>query len=481
MIADLKSYPAMKGSGVSWMGEVPQHWSVRRQRNVIQMLVSNVDKNSVESELPVRLCNYVDVYKNDHITASLSFMQATATKDEVERFGLQLGDVIITKDSEAWNDIGVPALVQYTAPDLVCGYHLAILRPRAELLDGGYLLRALQSQCVATQYHVSANGVTRYGLSQDAIKSIVLPLPPLSEQTAIVRFLDHADRRIGRYIRSKQQLIKFLNEQKQAIIHRAVTRGIDRNARLKPSSVAWLGDVPQHWEVKRCRYLFREVDNRSKDGSEQHLSMSQRLGLVPSHLVTNRTLVSESYAGGKLCAPGDLVLNRLKAHLGVFSVARDAGVISPDYTVLRPKEPDSVEYFEQVLRSPAFRQELRMRAKGIVEGFWRLYTDDFYDIRLPVPPRSERLEIIDHTRRSTSDIDQIAVRAEREIALLREYRTRLIADVVTGKLDVRAVVAQLPDEAEELLPLDDVTIDSNNADDETDIDSIPEEDPNADD
>ncbi|MGP1677576.1 MAG: restriction endonuclease subunit S, partial [Burkholderiales bacterium] len=249
MIADLKPYPAMKDSGVPWLGEVPAHWEVRRLRNAVDMRVSNVDKHTNEHEVPVRLCNYVDVYKNDRITHRIGFMKATAVPEELARFRLERGDVLITKDSESWNDIGVPALVEHAAPDLVCGYHLALLRPFRQLMNGGYLLRAMQSPAVAHQFHVEANGVTRYGLSHTAIKSVWLPLPPLPEQAVIVRFLDHADRRIRRYIRAKQKLIKLLDEQKQVIIHRAVTRGLDPNVRLKPSGVEWLGEVPEHWEV----------------------------------------------------------------------------------------------------------------------------------------------------------------------------------------------------------------------------------------
>jgi type I restriction enzyme S subunit len=476
MINGLKPYPAYKDSGVPWLGRVPEHWEVQRLRNLVDMRVSNVDKHTKDDEQPVRLCNYVDVYKNDYIRPSMPLMRATAMKEEIERFRLAEGDVLITKDSEAWNDIGVPALVRESADDLVCGYHLALLRPFPQRITGEFLFRSLQSTGVQYQFHVEANGVTRYGLSHAAIKSVWLPAAPLSEQAAIVRFLDHADRRIRRYIRAKQKLIKLLEELKAAIIHRAVTRGLDPNVCLKPSGVEWLGDVPEHWEVMRCRYLFREVDERSADGSEQHLSMSQRLGLVPSELVENRTLVSESYAGGKLCEVGDLVLNRLKAHLGVFALARHAGVISPDYTVLRPIDATGIEYFERVLRSPAFRHELRVRAKGIVEGFWRLYTGDFYDIRLPVPPPQERDAIVAYFVAETTTVQQAVLKAEGEIALLREYRTRLIADVVTGKLDVREAAARLPDEAEEPEPLDKAAAEGDT--DEVgaeDADDVPEE------
>ena len=138
------------------------------------MRVSNVDKHSRDHEEPVRLCNYVDVYKNDHIRSGMAFMHATATKEEIARFRLQPSDVLVTKDSETWTDIGVPALVRQSDDDIICGYHLALLRPSSEVLEGGYLFRVLQSQCVAYQFHVAAKGVTRYGLSHGAIKSMRL-------------------------------------------------------------------------------------------------------------------------------------------------------------------------------------------------------------------------------------------------------------------------------------------------------------------
>ena len=174
--------------------------------------------------------------------------------------------------------------------------------------------------------------------------------------------------------------------------------------------------------------------------------MSQSLGLVPSHLVQNRTLVSENYAGGKLCRSGDLVLNRLKAHLGVFARAQQSGVISSDYTVLRPNREAKTQYFEQCLRLPSCRGELRTRAKGIVEGFWRLYTDDLFDICLPLPTVDEQESIIEWIESISKQAERNATLCEQEISLLNEYRTRLIADVVTGKLDIRHAAARLPAE-----------------------------------
>ena len=314
----LRPYPAYKPSGVEWLGEVPAHWEVRRLRTTAEMRVSNVDKHVREGESPVRLCNYVDVYNHDHISQQIEFMRATATSKEIEQFRLEKDDVLITKDSEAWDDIGVPAVVTEPAEDLISGYHLALLRPVSKVLIGSFLLRALQSKGAAYQFHVEAKGVTRYGLSHSSIKSTWIALPPLSEQAAIARYLDCADRRIRRCIRAKEKLVKLLEEQRQALVSEAVTGRVDVRTgqpypAYKDAGVDWLGSVPSHWNVHRARYVFRDIDERSVDGKEQHLSMSQRLGLVPSHLVENRTLISESYAGGKLCRSGDLVLNRLKA------------------------------------------------------------------------------------------------------------------------------------------------------------------------
>ena len=246
-----RPYPEYVPSGIQWLGDLPRHWNTRRIGTLVEMRVSNVDKHSKEEELPVRLCNYVDVYNSNQITQDMTFMAATATHDEIEKFRLEKNDVLITKDSESWDDIGIPALVTKPASDLISGYHLALLRPKGEM-TGPFLAKALESRGTAYQFHVAANGVTRYGLTHNAVRAIVLPVPPTQEQTAIVRYLDEADQRIRDYVRVKERLIALLEEERQAIIHQAVTRGLDPSVRLKPSGVEWLGDMPEHWEIHRA-------------------------------------------------------------------------------------------------------------------------------------------------------------------------------------------------------------------------------------
>ena len=444
MIADLKPYPTMKESGIEWLGDVPEHWDVHKLRSI---LTGVTERN--RPELPL-----LSVVREKGI-----ILRDVANMDENHNFipddltnykVVHKGQFAMNK-MKAWQgSYGVSR-------------HAGIVSPAYFIFDISEVTRdyfhvAVRSKSYVPFFTQASDGVRigQWDLSQARMREIPLLVPSNAEQAAIVRYLDHADRRIQRYIHAKQKLITLLEEQKQTLIHRAVTRGLNPNVRLKPSGVEWLGDVPEHWSVQRARYIFHEVDQRSLDGSEQHLSMSQRLGLVPSHLVGNRTLVSESYAGGKLCRAGDLVLNRLKAHLGVFALAQQSGVISPDYTVLRPNKVTKTEYYEQVLRSPSCRGEFRKRAKGIVEGFWRLYTDDFNEIRLPLPPKDEQCSIVKWIRSSRSRTDRSVAVAERQIDLLQEYRTRLIADVVTGKLDVRKAAASLLEEADERDPLDEV-------------------------
>jgi len=458
MIHNLKPYPAYKDSGIPWLGQVPEHWEVKRQRNIVKMLVSNVDKHVLENEDTVRLCNYTDVYKNDKITERITFMRATASIDEIRRFKLNVGDVIITKDSETWNDIAVPALVEYEAPDLICGYHLAILRPFIDLISGGYLFRALQSQGVESQYYVSANGVTRYGLSHEAIKSVLIPVPPLPEQSAIVRYLDYMDRRIRRYIHAKQKLIKLLEEQKQVIIHRAVTRGLDPDVKLKPSGVEWLGNVPEHWEMKRAKQLCEAIidcKNRTPDmidNGEYTVVRTTcirkgKFDLTGSYPTDKHNYEIWTQRGAPQA--GDVFFTR-EAPAGEACLVPDKSNLCmgqrmmyfrPDPELLNPR------FLLFSIYGPVVRTYVEHTCSGSTVSHLRL--GQVYGLPILWCPVEEQRAIVAHIEKLQKQIDKTISCTDSEISLLREYRTRLIADVVTGKLDVREAAASLPDEVEE--------------------------------
>ena len=449
---ELKPYARMKDSGVEWLGDVPAHWETRRLRNLVEMRTSNVDKHVRDGEQAVRLCNYVDVYKHDSIGRGIDFMTATATADEIDRFKLVTGDVLITKDSEDWTDIGVPAVVEGVSDGVLCGYHLALLRPRSDCIRGKFLLRALQTKAVATQLHCRANGVTRYGLSQEAIKSTWLPVPPLPEQAAIARFLDHATDRIDRYIRAKEKLIGLLDEQKQTIINEVVTGQIDvRTGRpylvYKPSGVEWLGAVPAHWDVRPAKWHFREIDERSDTGSEELLSVSHLTGVTPRSEKNVSMFEAASNVGHKVCVAGDLVINTMWAWMAALGMARQAGIVSPSYAVYRPinESPLCRDYAELMLRSTPYQSEYKCLSSGIRPSRLRLYPDVFLRIKLICPPPKEQSIIIDFVNQESADTDHAVRLMRKEIATLKEYSACLIADVITGKLDVRDATAKLPD------------------------------------
>ena len=448
----LGPYPAYRDSGLDWLGSVPEHWVVRRIATVADLRVSNVDKHVKEEEDPIRLCNYVDVYHNDRIRRDIAFMPATASKAEIQKFRMVIGDVLLTKDSEDWTDIGVPALVEYAAADLVCGYHLAMLRPNDALLDPGYLFRALADSGVARQFRVAANGVTRYGLSRHAIRSVRIPLPPVVQQRAIVRFLDRADRRIRRYIRAKERLIELLAERKRALVHDAVTGRIDVRTgqpypAYKDSGIEWLGKVPEHWEVRRGKAVFRCIDERSATGNEELLTVSSDRGIVPRESASVTMFKAKSYVGHKLCRPGDLVINSLWAWSRGLGVSRYHGIVSTAYGVYRVRRKSKAlpDFIHPLVRSEAFNWELQVRSKGIWISRLQLTDGAFLRAPLPLPPLPEQRAIARFLDAADRSIQGHISATKRQIALMKEYRTRLIADVVTGKLDVREAAADLPE------------------------------------
>jgi len=216
-----------KPSGVEWIGDIPEHWDARRLRTLAAVRASGVDKNTNEDEVPVMLCNYVDVYKNDRITAAIDFMKATATPEEIRAFELKAGDVIITKDSESWDDIAIPTFVPETIPGVVCAYHLALIRPFSGEIEGEFLFRAFSSDPVADQFRIAATGVTRFGLAQGAIKGAFFPLPPLEEQRAIIAHINEKCAEISQAISRAEREIELMREYRTRLISDVVTGQVD--------------------------------------------------------------------------------------------------------------------------------------------------------------------------------------------------------------------------------------------------------------
>ena len=222
----MRPYACYKPSGVAWLGNIPAHWHAGRLKFSATAHTSNVDKHTKDDEVPVQLCNYVDVYNNEFITSDLPFMQASATRGEIERFRLKRGDILITKDSESWDDIAVPATVTEDLDGILCGYHLAIIRSLPGKFHTGYLFRLFCSEMVNYQFKIEANGVTRFGLPTSAIDNALLLRPPFEEQELISNYIGRETVRIDALIEKKCRLLEVLEEKRLAIITHAVTKGL---------------------------------------------------------------------------------------------------------------------------------------------------------------------------------------------------------------------------------------------------------------
>ena len=277
---------------------------------------------------------------------------------------------------------------------------------------------------------------------------------PLPEQAAIVRFLDHADRRIRRSIRAKEKLIALLGGAKAGHYppgcHR---RRIDVRTgqpypTYKPSGVEWLGDIPAHWEFRAAKWYYREVDDRSETGMEELLSVSHITGVTPRSEKNVTMFKAESNVGYKLCKSGDIVVNTMWAWMAALGVAKQAGIVSPSYAVYRSRHSSDLrgDYANLLLRTTAYRNEYGRRSTGIRSSRLRLYPEEFLRIKILCPPPEEQQHIVTFVANESKAQRQSIEFSRREIELLREYRTRLIADVVTGKLDVREAAATLPEE-----------------------------------
>jgi len=248
---------ALKPSGIEWLGEVPEHWEVALIKHVADVRFSGVDKHSHDHETPVRLCNYTDVYKNDRITDDMDLMRATATAAEIARLTLKAGDVILTKDSETPDDIGVPAWVPEDLPGVVCAYHLGLLRPVPDRVLGEFLFRAIGSARTAQQFHVLATGVTRFALGKHDVKNAVIALPPVEEQKAICRWITDECKPLDDAIARTEEEIKLIREYRDRQIADVVTGQVDvRGWQPGPEDVvddaalAALGDDPDDVTVE---------------------------------------------------------------------------------------------------------------------------------------------------------------------------------------------------------------------------------------
>ncbi len=426
---------------MEWLGEIPAHWKVERLKTIAAVELSNVDKKSAEGQVPVRLCNYVDVYYNDRITNAIEFMSATATPEQARRFALRVNDVLVTKDSESWTDIAVPSVVAEELQDVLCGYHLALIRPSAAALDGPFLALAFAASGPRDQFQTSANGITRFGLSGDAIRTGVFAVPPLSEQRAIAAFLDRETAAIDALVAKKERLIDLLQEKRTALITRAVTKGLNPNVPMKDSGVEWLGKIPAHWEVTPLKHVANFINGFPFKPDEWGLEGTPIIRIENLNGGENFNCTVRELPA-KYCADkGDLLFgwsgNR-GTSFGPFLWWRD-GKHYVNQHIFRVVDFDVEKtWLCWALRGVTFYVE--KQAHGII-GMVHITRGELGSIPIPVLLRQEQEQIAGFLEKEHARIDAVSTRVRDAIDRLKEFRTALISAAVMGKIDVRGGVA----------------------------------------
>ncbi len=437
MIADLKPYQAYKESGLPWLGKVPEHWGLVRIKTVLR----ESDSRSTDGTATL-----LSLTRNRGLIPHREMTDKQHSAKTLIGYKCYKSGQIVMNRMQAWSGMfGSGAICGLVSPDYAV---FDILGGHVEK----FILERLKTQDLVGQFALESKGIGSgfNRLYTDRFGSIPISLPPPDEQAAIVRFLGWSNGQLEKAIRAKRKVITLLNEQKQAVIHRAVTRGLDPSVPLKPSGVSWLGDIPAHWETPLNQRVFREQIRPHGDLPELQLSLSQRDGLIATKDMQERSLQTATFDNWKVTLPGDLVLNRFKAHLGVFFASTLRGIVSFHYGVFAPRRELYSKYFELLFHTYPYRTIYAGRSNGMTVGLQNLSNQNFYSVRCLVPPVQEQLEIVARIERETEALNTAIYRFEREIELLREYRTRLVADVVTGKLDVREAAAKLPDEVQTL-------------------------------
>ncbi len=400
-------------------------------KRVASIHVSNVDKKSVDGQPPVRLCNYTDVYYRDSIEPSQDFMRATASPEQIAAFVLKPGDVVITKDSEAADDIGVPAFVEAGAPDLVCGYHLALIRPRPEVINGRYLFRVMESSMMRSQLEVAATGITRFGLRADAIGEAALNVPPLPAQRAIADFLDAETARIDALIDKKGRMRDLLKEEFAAHVERIVwggARAVTPLMHLTPSR-------------RQIMYGIVLPGPNVEDGVPIVKGGNVASGrLEPHHLARTAREIEANYARSRVAA-GD-VLYAIRGGIGDVAIASEdvAGAnITQDVARVAPRTGVDSRWIRYALESATAQADALSRVVGAtVRGI------NIWDLKRVRVPRIEAPEMRSQANTLMAieqTTDAIRRRLDRQTQLLAEHRRSLITAAVTGELEVRGAAA----------------------------------------
>ena len=417
----MKRYNAYKDSGVKWIGEIPSHWKTAKLKHIIVKLYREKRPNS---ELLVCSNKGKVIKKGD------SKIGLVADNDDIYQ-GVCKGDLLI-HGMDTWH--GAIAISNF---DGMC-------TPVVHVCDSKqnktYIALYLQFMAISKVFKLISNGVrqnTSDFRSWDKVGAIPIMVPPLHEQQAIVDYLKDKTLKIEQYVSARERERELLDSLKQSEIANIVTRGLNPNVKMKDSGIPWIGEIPEHWEVKKMRSIFRLAHEKTEKERTDLLSLSQYTGIrYKSQCDKTGMFEAESTVGYNIVHKGQFVMNIMLAWNGSYAVSDLEGIISPSYCIFDFKEDCDKRYFNYLLRTEMYQGEFKANSKGLIDSRLRLYPDYFFPIGVIVPPIEEQKAISDYIDSKLQKIDQYMSDLQREIDYLKEFKQRLISDAVTGQLCV---------------------------------------------
>ncbi len=439
MIADLKPYGEYKESGLPWLGRVPSHWEARP---AFGAFVPNHERNHGMKEKTVLSLSY------GRIVIKPAEKLRGLVPESFETYQIVNPGDIVLRTTDLQNDHTSLRVGMVRDRGIITSAYLALRTTQGVKSEFGFQFLNVWDSSKAIYGYGSG---LRQNLDFSHFKRMLVAVPPPAEQQAIVRFLDWANGRLERAIRAKRKVIALLGEQKQAIIHRAVTRGLDPSVPLKPSGIPWLGDIPQHWEVRRVKQATRILRGKFSHRPRNDASLYDgpypfiQTGVVAQAskfiMGYSQTLNEKGLAVSKLFPSGTLVMT-IAANIGEVAVLTFDACFPDSIVGFVPQASADRDFLYMVF--VCMKPELLREAPVNTQG--NLNVERIGAMGMPFPPLAEQGRIAKHAEGETAAFDTAISRLEREIELLREYRTRLVADVVTGKLDVREAASRLPEE-----------------------------------
>lgn len=421
-------------SAVSWGAEFPGEWQRTRIKHVCRFAGGGTpDKGHAEywnGDIPW-------VSPKDMKSAIIDDTEDHITKEGLEGSATKLvapGAVLLVMRSGILRH-SIPVAINRVPVAL--NQDMRAMTP-LPLVEARFLARLLEGHQQQLLNAWSKVGSTVESLESDLVGETEIAVPPLALQRAIADYLDRETARLDALVAAKERVLGLLSEKRQALITSAVTRGLAPTATLRDSGVAWLGEIPAHWEVERARWLFRERDQRSETGEEELLTVSHLTGVTPRSEKDVNMFEAETTEGYKICQSGDLVINTLWAWMGAMGVATVSGIVSPAYNVYQPGTQLEPSYVDALVRLPVFAQEVTRYSKGVWSSRLRLYPQGFFEVFLPLPPLSEQYAIVAHIANETRKLYELRDATERTATLLKERRTALISAAVTGRINVGA-------------------------------------------